>query len=348
MDDLNTRHTKLTHESEISTRVNLCDESGNLNPGAVGFTRNPLHICNLSGHPFRKKSWNYWCVTSPDYLFSITVSNIDYLGMVFAYFLDLKSREFIEQTVMTPFGSGCKMTDTVYGRTVFHNDRMTVELDDNVSEVKLHIISPDFGKEQMEASFQIQRPEDHESLSVVIPWSNDRFQFTSKHTCLPASGELRIGNRSLSFDNDNSYACLDFGRGVWKYQSAWNWASFAGKSGKHTIGVNLGGKWTDGTGNTENGLILDGKLIKIGSDMVFEYDTEDYMKPWLIRTKDNSAVKLTFTPLYERVAKTDLGILRSEVHQMIGHFNGELLDEAGQIYEVRDLVGWAEDHAARW
>ena len=48
------------------------------------------------------------------------------------------------------------------------------------------------------------------------------------------------------------------------------------------------------------------------------------MKPWVLKTKDIPAVNLTFTPVYERVAKTDLAILKSEVHQMIGHFNGEL------------------------
>jgi hypothetical protein len=197
MDDLNRRHTILTQEREISTRVDLCDQSGNLNPGAVGFTRKPLQTCNLSGHPLRKKSWNYWCITSPDYLFSITISNIDYMGMVFAYFLDLNSREFIEQTVMTPFGARCRMTDTVYGKTVFHNNQLTVELDDDGNDVELHVVSPKFGKTRLEASFQIQRPEGHESINVVIPWSDDRYQFTSKHTCLPASGELRIGNRLL-------------------------------------------------------------------------------------------------------------------------------------------------------
>ncbi len=33
---------------------------------------------------------------------------------------------------------------------------------------------------------------------------------------------------------------------------------------------------------------------------------------------------------------------------MIGHFNGELIDENGNKYVVKNLVGWAEDHAAKW
>ena len=54
------------------------------------------------------------------------------------------------------------------------------------------------------------------------------------------------------------------------------------------------------------------------------------MKPWVLKTTNIPAVNLTFTPVYERVAKTDLAILKSEVHQMIGHFDGELVDEDGK------------------
>jgi len=60
------------------------------------------------------------------------------------------------------------------------------------------------------------------------------------------------------------------------------------------------------------------------------------------------AVDLTFTPFYERVASTDMLVLRSIVHQMIGRFNGTLTDETGKKYVIKDLVGWAEDHTARW
>ena len=337
-----------TQENEITSMVQLCDQNGSLNPKARGYSKSPLQLCNLKGHAFRKKKWNYWCFTNQDMLFSITISNIDYLGMVFAYYLDLKTNEFIEQTVTTLLGTGCEMNETVFGKLVFHNPKMNVEFDDDGKKISIHVSSPKFGKEPLDAQFHIERPVNHETLNVVIPWSEDRFQFTSKQTCLPASGKIHIGNREFLFDQNDSYACLDFGRGIWKYESKWNWASFAGKSGEHTIGVNLGGQWTDGTGFTENGIIIDGQLFKIGSDISFIYDKQDYMKPWVLKTTKIPAVNLTFTPIYERVARTDLAILRSEVHQMIGRFNGELIDETGRVFVVSNLVGWAEDHSARW
>ena len=56
---------------------------------------------------------------------------------------------------------------------------------------------------------------------------------------------------------------------------------------------------------------------------------------------------LTFTPFFERIAKTDMAIIRSEVHQMIGHFDGTF-SEGGEVVQVNQAVGWAEDHRARW
>jgi hypothetical protein len=59
-------------------------------------------------------------------------------------------------------------------------------------------------------------------------------------------------------------------------------------------------------------------------------------------------VDLKFTPFYERVAKTDALVIRSEVHQMIGHFTGTLKPDQGEPIHIKDAIGWAEDHHARW
>jgi len=68
MPDLSFRNT-LHPEPELTAPVDLCDSAGRLNRAAVGWSRQPLHNCNVSGHWPRKKRWNYWCITSPDCLF---------------------------------------------------------------------------------------------------------------------------------------------------------------------------------------------------------------------------------------------------------------------------------------
>ena len=114
-----------------------------------------------------------------------------------------------------------------------------------------------------------------------------------------------------------------------------------------TLGFNLGGTWTDGTGMTENGICLDGRLSKIGEDLAFVYDEADFMKPWRIRTKSRR-IDLRFVPFYERVSKAKAGVLFSEVHQMFGHYSGAVVPDTGERIAVTDGFGWIEEHKARW
>jgi hypothetical protein len=337
-----------TQEKELTQPQSLCLPNGKLNPQAMGWSRHPLLTCNLSGHPLRKKRWNYWCITSPRNLFSITLSDVDYMGLAFAYALDFDTKVYSEQTVSTILGNGFDMNPHVSGKLSFVNPRMTVEMDDQGEVILIKTESPDFDGKKLSAEFKILRPKRHETLNVVIPWNENRFQFTSKQECLPASGKVTIGGETILFNDGESFACLDFGRGVWKYDCSWNWAAFSGRSGDHIVGVNLGAKWTDGTGYTENGVVVDGKVIKIGEDLLFDYDPAHFMNPWHISAPKTGLVNLSFTPFFERVAKSEALFLRSEAHQMIGRFEGEISDADGTIYPIHDLVGWAEEHHAHW
>ncbi len=94
---------------------------------------------------------------------------------------------------------------------------------------------------------------------------------------------MQLGDERLEFASP-AFGCLDYGRGVWPEHTVWNWGSASGVQGGRTVGLNLGGQWTDGTGMTENGICVDGRLTKISEDLAFEYDRADMMKPWRVRT----------------------------------------------------------------
>ncbi len=298
----------------------------------------------------RKKKWNYWCVTSDTHLFSATVSDIDYLGLAFVYYLHFDSKAFTEKTVAVPFGWGCDLPDTVEGDIAFDRSGLQVSFRREPGPVtRLEVASQDFGGVPLEADLSVEHPRGHETLNVVVPWSETRFQFTSKQNCLPASGVVRLGGETIVFERGKTFACLDFGRGVWPYSSCWNWASFSGAAEDGTrVGVNLGAGWTDGTGMTENALWVDGRVAKLSEEVVFSYDPADFMRPWRLRTSESDRVELEFIPFFERVAKTDLLLLKSEVHQMIGRFSGTVAGHDGRRLRVEGVVGWAEEHRARW
>ena len=340
------REPKAYTEPELQEPVDLCLANGRLNRDAVGWSRRPLHNCNLAGSPLRKKRWNYWCITTDHFLFSVTLSNVDYMGLAFIYFLDFKSKYFHEKTVIRPFGKGCDLGNLVADNAVFEDPKLAISMLTDDTSTTINVDCPDFQGEPLSANLLITTPVDHQTLNVVIPWSDSRFQFTSKQHCQPVEGAVKIGDKS--FSTNGGYACLDFGRGIWPFSSFWNWAGGSGKNGNHTIGLNLGAGWTDGTGMNENGVVINGVLSKISEDLIFDYNSSVFMQPWSIRTHATEMINLTFTPFFERVAKTNALVLRSEVHQMIGRFSGTVQDHSGNSYPVEELIGWAEEHYARW
>ena len=338
----------INKEMEINEFVDLCDCDGKINEESIGWSRNPVFNCNIKGSWLRKKKWNYWCITNNECLFSVTISNIDYLGMAFVYFLDFKTKEFVEKTIMTPLGVGYLMPNRVQETVTFKNSKIQLYFIQAENGTQIVAKCNDFMGNLMEANFNVIYPKGHEILNVVVPFSKSAFQFTSKHECLPVDGMLKIGEKIYSFDPENTFACHDFGRGIWPYNVRWNWANASGVIKDKRVGFNLGGKWTDGTGMTENCIIVDGKITKLSEDVLFEYDSKNFMKPWTIKTSITNRVNITFIPFYERIAKSNLVILKSEMHQMIGHFSGNVETDTGECIIIDSFIGCCEEHFGKW
>ena len=334
-------------EKEIQTPTSLCDNKGNLNPEAIGYARKPIIDCNLSGHFMRKKKWNYWCVYGEDILFSATISHLDYAAVCFVYFLEYETQRYFEKTVVIPLGAKVKMPTKVLETVSFANSDLRIHISHFDGDTHLSVTSPDFDGERLQAELTIHHPVDDDSLNVVIPWNRQMFQFTAKHHILPTTGVVKIGDRRYTFNEEESYAVLDYGRGVWPREATWNWGMASQRMRGRRIGLNFGGKWTDGTGITENAIFVEGVMTKIHEDVLFEYDQNDFMKPWTIRSKFSETVHLTFTPFFERVANADAKLIRSEVHQMIGYYNGTIKLENCSL-RISQMIGCVEEHIAKW
>ena len=101
-------------EREIIHSVDLCQSNGKLNPDSVGFSRRPVQNCRIPGHWPRKKRWNYWCIFDSKFLISLTVSDLDYAGVCFVYWLERSRDRFEEYTGRAQMG-GCAALPSVPG-----------------------------------------------------------------------------------------------------------------------------------------------------------------------------------------------------------------------------------------
>jgi hypothetical protein len=334
-------------EPELTAPVDLCGPDGLLNRQAVGWSRHPLHRCNLPPSLARKKKWNYWAVTSNDLLFSATIADVDRLQLAGAYIFDRRTHRHIDETVLQPANT-IAMPETISGDIVVEQPAMRVALTDEGSGTRIRVEAGDFGGTRLEADILVERPEGHETLNVVIPWTDVQFQFTSKQNTLPASGFVQLGDERLELAPP-AFGCLDYGRGVWPEHTLWNWGSASGVQGGRTVGLNLGGQWTDGTGMTENGICVDGRLTKISEDLAFEYDRAAMMNPWRVRTTATERIDLLFEPEFERFSESgSRDSYFTSGRQMFGRYSGRITPDGGRSVEVRELFGWIEEHEARW
>jgi hypothetical protein len=341
-----------TSEREITRPVDLCGADGRLAGAARGWSRVPLHRCNLRGRFGRTKRWDYWGILAGDLAVSSTFSNVDYLGIVDVWWGDLATGRTGGAAATVPFPRGRIALPERPGTAPlrYRGRTITVETVDDDAGTELHATWRERDGAPGRLDARIALPADHESLNVVIPWSDSTFQFTSKHQARPARGELVVGEEVRRFgDETPAWGVLDVGRGRWPYRTNWNWGGGAGRAGAGgpVVGLQLGGKWTEGTGATENGVIVDGTLTKIGVDLVWDYRWDEPLEPWRVRAPDGS-VDLVLTPRYDKHTRTDVLIMGMEVHQVFGRWSGSVRTDDGRTVTFDDLQGFAEECRARW
>ncbi len=343
-----------THEREIIEPVDLCTPDGRrLAPEARGWSRTPLHTANLRGSWGRTKRWDYWAVLAGDLTLAITYADVDYLGMATVWWCDLATGETGGKPIDLPLARGVALPDRPGTAPLTYRGKgASVELVDDPEGTSIEASWSEQDGSRGRLSLRVELPAGHESVNVVIPWSDRRFQYTSKHQARPARGSLTVGaeRREIGVGEGASEAwgVLDVGRGRWPYSTRWNWGGGAGRStAGAVVGVQFGAKWTEGTGFTENGVIIDGRVTKIGQELVWDYDWDHPLEPWRVRHPDGS-LDLTLTGRHDRHSRTNALVLSSEVHQVFGTWTGHVTDDAGTVHRVEALQGFAEESRSRW
>lgn len=340
----------MTHENEIVTEVDLCTPDGALlNRAALGWSRRPLHRANLAGRFGINKRWDYWGVLAGDLVVSMVYADVDHLGLADVWWADLSTGvSGGNGTITADRGIFSLPERPGTAPLLVDRDGFMLALTDNEGGTRLHGAWTERDGTEGAMDVYVALPEGHESLNVVIPWSEERFNFTSKHQARPATGTFRVGERVWAVGADNSaWGVLDVGRGRWPHEITWNWGGGAGRCGDHVVGLQFGAKWTEGSGYTENGVIVDGRLTKIGSEVEWSYDWDEPMRPWRV-VDPTGHLDVTLQPRYDKHSKHPGRDKGSETHQVFGTWSGRIRTDDGIVLEVADLQGFAEEARQEW
>lgn len=311
-----------------------------LNPAAVGWTRTPLHRTRIKGWG-RTKRWEYWGVVSDRFVVGLTVAGLDYLATAGLYVLDRSTGVETVRDGISPFarpGFGDEAGDgSVHFAAGMGATRVGVDVADRPGATVIRVEAAG-----VDVALEVSRP-GHDSLGVVVPWSRHRFQYTLKDLANPVTGSISLDG--ITHDLGTGWAVLDRGRGRWRYANTWNWGAGSGVVDGSTRAIQVGGRWTDGTGSTENGILVDGRLHKISEDLEWTYDLADAAAPWHVR---GERLEATLTPFHRRRAITELGVLAVRTHQAFGTWHGTGILDDGATVSLDGLVGWAEESRNRW
>lgn len=347
-------------ERELTAPVSLTTPDGELNPAALGFTRTPLHDTSGIGgrHRWgRNKRWEYWNVITPQHILAVTVSHVDYLALHAVWLLDRTSGEVISRDAIIPLGLGATLPGSLgSGPAGGRGPGLQLRIEELPGGAGARLVG---AIPRLAFDLVAERPADHQAMGVVVPWRRStrrslrhgarhatpipRFQYTVKDVARPAHGVLVIDG--VRHPVQASWAVLDHGRGRWPYRVRWNWAAGSGTVEGRRIGLQLGSKWTDGSGATENALVVDGQLSKTSEELRWDYDPADWMRPWRITGR---RADLTLTPFHRKHGSTQALVIASRTDQLFGTWSGWVLDDLGERISVDGIEGFAEDVTNRW
>ncbi len=353
---------------EITQVQPLLNEQGQL--AEPGWSRKLLQqYCrsDVKALPFRIKEWDYYLVMSGEFGVAFTVSDMGYMGLQSASFLDFSQPWEHTESVLSvfPMGSMHMPTDSGSGVTSYRDDRVCFEF--TVEKGKRHLVC-DFkqfnGEKNLLCDIWLTEPE-MDSMVIATPWDTDNaFYYNQKINCMNASGWVEYDGKRYTFCPETDFGTLDWGRGVWTHDNTWYWGSGNGYVNGKPFGFNLGYGFGNTSAASENVIFYDGVAHKL-DDVTFHIPADDYCKPWTITSSDGrfemdflpiiDRNSYTYQPFYESLELPGMGTVPGSLilgggdhiescqHQVFGRMTGTAVLDDGTKLEVKDLLCFAED-----
>ncbi len=169
--------------------------------------------------------------------------------------------------------------------------------------------------------------------------------YAQKVAGVPADGHVECAWGRFDLAEIGAHAHHDFTVGFLRRETWWHWACLSGTTRDGArVGLNLS-CGTNETTYSENCVWHDDRRIPV-SGTAFEFDEDDLMRPWRVRSTDGS-VDLAFTPLGSYVTRRNLFVAAASFHQIFGRFEGTIPGRDGPI-KVADVYGFTERQYTKW
>ncbi len=339
-------------QHEITEKSRLLNSKGVLShPGWAKDLLFEYDRNDIKAPKFKIKEWDYYCVLNENVGASFTIADNGYMGFVAVTVLDFDKPEEISGDLITffPVGAFNMPSTSKSGDVIFENKKISLKF---LRWKEARIIEINFANfknsQALRGKILLSHPNSYETMAIATPFHRNKhaFYYNQKVNCMPAKGELTIGDRKIEFNPGTSFGVLDWGRGVWTYDNTWYWGSASGKVNGNLFGFNIGYGFGDTSKATENLIFYNGNVHKL-DQVEFHIPTDSFLKPWKFSSND-SRFKMDFMPIIDRNSNTNLLFLQSDQHQVFGRFSGKAVLDDGQEIIIKDFPGFAEKVNNRW
>lgn len=343
-------------QKELTNAGPLLNERGEL--CEAGYARRLIKAYDrraIKTAAHRIKEWDYYLIMNGRWGVALTIDDNSYMGLLGFSLLDFSRPWEHTCNIIYPFPGGktgfpasSAEGDVAVKRK--NADFCFKVLPDGTRKLTAWVQNF-MNKKPIAAEFTLtEEPED--SMVIVTPFAEDKkaFYYNQKINCMKAAGRVEFDGQVIEFDPEESYATLDWGRGVWTYKNTWYWGSGNGTVEGRPFGFNIGYGFGDTSAASENMLFYDGTAHKLEqlTFLIPQKDgKDDFMSPWKFTSSDGR-FEMDFTPVLDRASCTNVGIICSDQHQVFGYFNGTATLDDGRVLKIENLLGFAEKVYNKW
>lgn len=180
-----------------------------------------------------------------------------------------------------------------------------------------------------------------DKMVIATPFDKKRRWYLNyKENCFVATGHCIIND--MSYEIENGFGLLDWGRGVWPFHNEWVWGNGGTVvDGKH-FGFNIGWGFGNTSAATENMFFYENKAYKLNS-------VKEIKNGEKFRYKDD-AKRFDFTvePLFDNFTKRDVAFIHTQCHQVFGIWKGSVVLDDGTKIKIPPFLAFCEHADNRW
>ena len=302
----------------------------------------------------RIKEWDYYYIGNKRFGIALTIADNSYMAMASVSVLNFEGiPSCLTKSPMQwfTFGKLGLPSSSVKGETRIEGKGYTLSFTVEGNKRRIRAEMADFGKKgEFFHCDIVLTPTLEDTMVIATPFkTKGHFYYNQKMNCLKAIGYARVGEKTYDLGED-TYAVLDWGRGVWTYKNTWYWASMSAELDGKPFGFNLGYGFGDTSKASENMVFFEGKAFKL-TDVRMDIPispsgSDDFMSPWKFRSSSGD-IDMDFVPVYRRHSDTNALVIRSNQNQVFGLYSGTIRIEGKEI-AFKDLPGFAEKVFNRW